>query len=48
MDKLYQKNRRAILLVSTVVVFTAGLVDIKYKGLFYQRLPEFVQSYLKK
>jgi len=47
MDKLYQKNRWTILLVSAVV-FTAGLMDIKYKGLFYQRLPESVRSYLRK
>ncbi len=36
------------LLIGGIVVAVAGLLDIKYKGLFYKSLPQSLQSRLDK
>jgi hypothetical protein len=45
MSKL-NKNKKPILLIFCAAIFIAGLLDIKYKGLFYRLLPGSVQIYL--
>ena len=41
-----KKNKRSILLLIVIIFFIAGLLDIKYEGLFFQLLPNSIQSYL--
>lgn len=41
-----KKNKNYILLVIIVIFVIAGILDIKYEGLFFQLLPEPIQSYL--
>ncbi len=40
------KKKKLILLLLVVIIFIAGLLDIKYEGLFFHLLPNSVQSYL--
>lgn len=40
--------KKCILLIGGAVVAVAGLLDLKYKGLFYKSLPQLVQSSLDK
>jgi len=44
--KWISKNKKAFLLLIMVVVVIAGILDIKYEGLFYQLLPTSVQTFL--
>lgn len=48
MDRIYKRNWNFVLLGIVAVIFVAGLVDIKYKGRFFQLLPERIQGYLTK
>ena len=41
------KNGKPLFLIA-IILFIAGLADIKYKGKIYQLLPQSVQSYLDK
>lgn len=40
------KNKKLISLLIVIIILVAGLLDIKYEGLFFQLLPNSVQSYL--
>jgi len=42
-----KKSRKSIFLIA-IILFIAGLADLKYKGKFYQLLPGSVQSYIDK
>ncbi len=42
------KNKSFFLLMITILLVVAGLLDIKYKGLFYRQLPESIQDWLTK
>ncbi|MCM3789526.1 hypothetical protein M3221_14055 [Domibacillus indicus] len=46
MKWVFKKNKKPILFLMIVLWFIAGLLDIKYEGLFFQLLPDFIQSYL--
>ncbi|WP_197091028.1 hypothetical protein [Bacillus sp. FJAT-27231] len=48
MKRMSKKNRKPILLFVIILLFVAGLLDIKYEGLFFQLLPHSIQSYLAK
>lgn len=48
MNRIDKRNWYPVLLGIIVIVFIAGLADIKYKGLFFQRLPKPIQAYLTK
>ncbi|MGE7987697.1 hypothetical protein [Lysinibacillus fusiformis] len=39
-------NKKVFLVVVVVVMIIAGILDIKYEGLFYQLLPTSMQSFL--
>ncbi|GAB3798984.1 hypothetical protein [Virgibacillus kimchii] len=41
-------NKNTILLFVFFTVSIAGLLDLKYKGLFYRLLPESMQNYVGK
>lgn len=41
-----KRNKKPIVLIIVIFLFIAGLLDIKYEGLFFQLLPNSVQSYL--
>jgi len=43
---MFRKNKKSIFLLIMIVLFIAGLLDIKYEGLFFQLLPGSIQSYL--
>ncbi|WP_342545509.1 hypothetical protein [Lysinibacillus sp. FSL K6-4013] len=40
------KNKKIFLLLVFVVIVIAGILDIKYKGLFFQLLPTSIQTFL--
>ncbi len=40
------KNKKIFLLLIFVVIVVAGILDIKYKGLFFQLLPTSIQTFL--
>ncbi|WP_409367398.1 hypothetical protein [Lysinibacillus sp. 38-6] len=40
------KNKKPFLAFIVIIIFIAGLLDIKYEGLFFQMLPTSIQSYL--
>ncbi|WP_240186198.1 hypothetical protein [Lysinibacillus fusiformis] len=44
--KWISKNKKVFLVVVVVVMIIAGILDIKYEGLFYQLLPTSIQSFL--
>ncbi|WNS79361.1 hypothetical protein RRU94_17600 [Domibacillus sp. DTU_2020_1001157_1_SI_ALB_TIR_016] len=46
MKPISKKNKKPILILMIILLFIAGLLDIKYEGLFFQLLPDFIQSYL--
>ncbi len=46
MKSISKKNKKPILILMIILLFIAGLLDIKYEGLFFQLLPDFIQSYL--
>ncbi|SOC43215.1 hypothetical protein [Ureibacillus acetophenoni] len=37
-------NKKLLLIVVIIILVIAGLLDLKFEGLFYQMLPESVQS----
>ncbi|WP_456277944.1 hypothetical protein [Bacillus sp. AK128] len=41
-----QKNKKFILFFGLFILIIAGLLDLIFQGLFYQLLPEPVQSYI--
>ncbi len=43
--KWISKNKKVFLLVGVVIII-AGILDIKYEGVFYQLLPTSMQSFL--
>ncbi|TBV86214.1 hypothetical protein EW028_17310 [Lysinibacillus sp. OL1] len=40
------KNKKIFLLLIFVVIVVAGILDIKYEGLFFQLLPTSIQIFL--
>ncbi|MDM5250983.1 MULTISPECIES: hypothetical protein [unclassified Lysinibacillus] len=44
--KWISKNKKPLALVIILIIFIAGILDIKYEGLFFQMLPESIQTYL--
>lgn len=40
------KKRKKPILFLAIILFIAGLADIKFKGLFYQALPRSIQASL--
>ncbi|MEQ6377037.1 hypothetical protein RZN22_08555 [Bacillaceae bacterium S4-13-58] len=44
MKKLNRINKKTALIVIIMIFFIAGILDLKYEGLFYQLLPKSVQS----
>ncbi|WP_223553724.1 MULTISPECIES: hypothetical protein [Lysinibacillus] len=44
--KWISKNKKPLVFVIIIMVFIAGILDIKYEGLFFQILPEYIQTYL--
>ncbi|MFJ8460005.1 hypothetical protein [Lysinibacillus xylanilyticus] len=44
--KWISKNKKPLVFVIIIMVFIAGILDIKYEGLFFQILPESIQTYL--
>ncbi|MCQ6274717.1 hypothetical protein JMM81_06990 [Bacillus sp. V3B] len=46
MKWISKKNKKPILLFIILIFLIAGLLDIKYEGLFFQLLPNSIQSYL--
>lgn len=43
-DQLLKKNRTWLVLFIIIILLIAGVLDLKYQGLFFQLLPESVQS----
>ncbi|OZM58682.1 hypothetical protein CIB95_03685 [Lottiidibacillus patelloidae] len=43
---IIKRNKITILLLLLIIFIIAGLLDIKYEGLFFQSLPKFIQNYL--
>ncbi|MGE8207317.1 hypothetical protein ACQKP0_22770 [Heyndrickxia sp. NPDC080065] len=46
MKRIVNKNKKTILFLIIIIFFIAGLLDIKYEGLFFQLLPTSIQAYL--
>jgi len=46
MNSISKKSKKLLLILIIIIIFAAGLLDIKYQGLFFQSLPESMQSYL--
>lgn len=46
MKSLINKHKKTIFFVLIILLIIAGVLDIKYEGLFFQLLPQSVQSYL--
>ncbi|WP_234007697.1 hypothetical protein [Lysinibacillus sp. FJAT-14745] len=44
--KWISKNKKPLLLCIIIIIFIAGILDIKYEGLFFQLLPESIQNRL--
>ncbi len=44
--QLFKRNKTAVLVAFIIILLIAGWLDIRYKGLFFQLLPESVQSYV--
>ncbi|MGE7913277.1 hypothetical protein [Lysinibacillus xylanilyticus] len=44
--KWISKNKKPLIVVIIIMVVIAGILDIKYEGLFFQILPESIQTYL--
>ena len=45
-EMVFFEKKKLILLLIGIILLVAGLLDIKYEGLFFQLLPNSVQSYL--
>jgi hypothetical protein len=43
-EQLFKKNRTWIVFFIIIILLIAGLLDLKYQGLFFQLLPESLQS----
>ncbi|WP_197206611.1 hypothetical protein [Cytobacillus firmus] len=43
---MLKKNSKWIAVFLILILLIAGMLDLKYQGLFYQLLPEFIQSKL--
>lgn len=41
-----QMFKKKILLILMIILLIAGLLDLKYEGLFFQLMPESIQSKL--
>ncbi|MDF2037067.1 hypothetical protein P2R12_08900 [Cytobacillus oceanisediminis] len=41
---MLKKNRTWLVLFIIIILLVAGVLDLKYQGLFFQLLPESVQS----
>ncbi|WP_169716209.1 hypothetical protein [Ureibacillus manganicus] len=37
-------NKKILIIIVIIIVIIAGLLDLKFEGLFYQMLPESLQS----
>ncbi|MFE8696159.1 hypothetical protein ACFYKT_07310 [Cytobacillus sp. FJAT-53684] len=46
MKSIVNRKKRTILLLIILIFFIAGLLDIKYEGLFFQLLPASIQSFV--
>ncbi|WP_205317633.1 hypothetical protein [Oceanobacillus zhaokaii] len=46
MKTILKTNKKPFLALMIITIFIAGLLDIKYKGLLFQLLPDTVKSYL--
>lgn len=44
--KWTSKNKKVLLFLIIVMLIIAGVLDIKYEGLFYQLLPTSMQSFV--
>ncbi|MFT9818346.1 hypothetical protein [Lysinibacillus sp. NPDC056185] len=44
--KWISKNKKPLLLFIIIIIVIAGILDIKYEGLFFQLLPESIQNRL--
>ncbi|MGE6259089.1 hypothetical protein ACQKCU_14475 [Heyndrickxia sporothermodurans] len=44
MKWIHNKNKKTILFLIIIIFFIAGLLDIKYEGLFFQLLPTSIKS----
>ncbi|WP_369435937.1 hypothetical protein [Lysinibacillus fusiformis] len=44
--KWISKNKKPLILFLIIIICVAGLLDIKYEGLFFQILPKSIQTYL--
>lgn len=44
--KWTSKNKKILLFFIIVIIIIAGVLDIKYEGLFYQLLPTSMQTFL--
>lgn len=40
------KNKKLLITIILIVLVIAGFLDLKFEGLFYQMLPESVQSWV--
>lgn len=41
-----KRNKKLLVIAVILIVIVAGLLDLKYEGLFYQMLPESVQLFI--
>ncbi|AVK86808.1 hypothetical protein C3943_26725 [Lysinibacillus sp. B2A1] len=46
MKWISKNNKKPILLFSMIIIVIAGLLDLKYEGLFFRILPESIQQNL--
>jgi len=46
MKQISKNNKKPILLGSIIIIVIAGLLDLKYEGLFFRILPESIQQHL--
>ncbi|WP_338652170.1 hypothetical protein [Lysinibacillus sp. Y5S-8] len=44
--KWISKNKKIFLFLIFAVIVIAGILDIKYEGLFFQLLPTSIQTFL--
>ncbi|MCL1702293.1 hypothetical protein [Lysinibacillus sp. Bpr_S20] len=44
--KWISKNKKPLLFIIIMIILIAGILDIKYEGLFFQLLPESIQNRL--
>lgn len=46
MKQISKNNKKPILLGSIIIIVIAGLLDLKYEGLFFRILPGSIQQHL--